>query len=499
MMRLGIIADTHLPTADNTEKERVFDWALEEARRRKLDCLLGAGDLTSNGMFAAAERVRLKLEKSQIPFALTPGNADLRERNDREKTAELLTVESPIPGIFMLDSSKRKISENDMMTLQHLPRGTVVVTHCPPESLPFSDQYLINNLLRNGCIGLYIAGHLHADRVEGNLNLIRGLDPDKASGGPPALTVFEYANGCWKRENIPCPFADPVNWTLDEKEDFCRWLGISGMSDPISALELAAQHKISVFEYRFDEANEYSRRKLCEAVKTWRSAGGKELLATLPFCTWRNGKLSGIGRMQRAVEVAMEIGCNQIHAKIPQISMNDFNSKEIRDSLAGEYSALLEPLKKAHCKIAFENSQMMGKSRNTELRNYGCLPDEALKWCRLMREWMNDPSIGFHLNIGNARNNSPFPNRFTLSQWYAATGKECIGYSLHQVVRDRQDKPLRENFPLDTFFGKQISLSSFTMAWQNGSLSHAPMILDIKDSQSLTCRTKLHSLLFFSR
>ena len=496
MKRFGIIADLHLPADAGTEKERVFDWALNEARSRQLECIFGAGDLTSNGMLEAAGRVRAKLETCGIPFALTPGNADLRERQERQQTAELMSTQNPYPEVFLLDTSRRKISENDMLKLQTLSPGTVVITHCPPETLPFPAQYLLRKLIENGRIGLYIAGHVHTDQREGVVQLVRGLDPDKASGGPPALAVFEYENGIWKREDLACPLADPRNWTLTEKEEFFRWLGVSGMSIPLPILKMAAQRGIGVFEYRFDEDNDYGRKELCDTVKAWRDAGGRVLLASLPVCSWRNGKLPGLGRMQRAVSLALEIGCDQVHIKMPQLLLAELAQEKIRDAFCEQYCPLLAPLKDAGCRIAFENAQMTGKNRNLSERNHGCLPDEAIDWCQFMRDRMNYPHIGLQLNLGNARNNTPYPNRFTLSQWYAATGRECIGYTLHQVIRERQDKPLRENFPLDTFFGKQISLSSFTMAWQDGTLPHAPMILEIKDGQGIACWDALKKELF---
>ena len=72
-----------------------------------------------------------------------------------------------------------------------------------------------------------------------------------------------------------------------------------------------------------------------------------------------------------------------------------------------------------------------------------------------------------------------------MSQWYQITGSACAGYTLHQIMRDNQNEPMRGNFPLTTFSGRLISLSSFCMAWQGNILHHAPMILEIKENQGI--------------
>jgi hypothetical protein len=52
MKRIRVISDSNLPTEDNSVKEKVFDWALSEAMRQNLDCIIGAGDLTACGSAA---------------------------------------------------------------------------------------------------------------------------------------------------------------------------------------------------------------------------------------------------------------------------------------------------------------------------------------------------------------------------------------------------------------------------------------------------------------
>lgn len=496
MKRIGIIADSHLPETAETVKEKVFDWALAAAKQKQLDCIIGAGDLTSCGSAAAAERIWKKLNSTGIPFVLTPGNADLRDAASRCRTLPLLKSCRELPGIFPVDSARREVSAADLARLRTIEPGTVVVTHCPVECLPQETGLLFQQLLDENRISLLVAGHFHTDRSEGISHLVRGLDPDKAAGGPPALTVFEFENGVWKRENLPCPLADPREWTQTEKDEFIKNLGVSGMSSPLEYLQLAAERSIGVFEFRFNEANDCSRSKLLQGIRSWRESGGRVLSASLPVCTWREGELLGRGRMQRAVALALEMGCERVRIKLPEISLKDLADKEIRCDFAETCRSLFEPLKLAGCGIAFDNPRMPYRKWADENRPFGCLPCECVQWSDFMCRIMDYENIGIQLDIGNARNNSPFSNRFTLSQWYSETGGKCSGYTLHQIVRENLNEPMRGNFPLNTLFGRLISLSSFCMAWQDGTLKHAPMILEIKDGQGIACYDALKRELY---
>lgn len=485
MKRIGVISDSNLPTEDNSVKEKVFDWALSEAMRQNLDCIIGAGDLTACGSAAAAERVWKKLENCRLPFALTLGNADLRDSSEREKARTFLKTSNDLPGVCLLDTSRRELSPADTAKLRNIAPGTVVVTHCPQECLPSETQELFRQLLTSGRIALLISGHFHIDRQEGNCHLIRGLDPDKAAGSPPALAIFTNKNGKWERENHACPVADPDKWSDESKQEFLRYLGISGMSSPLKNLELATEQNIGVFEFRFNEANDCSRSQLAQGVRNWREHGGHTLSAALPVCTWRNGELLGRGRMQRAIALALEMGCDRVRIKMPEISLKDLADKGNREKLSDYLREMYLPLTEHHCRIAFDNPHMPYRKWADENRQFGCLPLECIQWCNFMRRILNYNDIGLQLDIGNARNNSPFSNRFTLSQWYQITGSVCTGYTLHQIMRDNQNEPMCGNFPLTTFYGRLISLSSFCMAWQQNTLHHAPMILEIKENQGI--------------
>ena len=278
--------------------------------------------------------------------------------SEKKKAMPFLKTYDELPGFFLPDSSSRGLVFIDKAKLSNLPAGTVVVTHCPPECFSPGERQELQQLLNENRIALLIAGHFHIDRENGNEHLIRGLDPDKAAGGAPALTVFEEINGVWKRQTIPCPAADPRNWSEEQKNGFLRNLGVSGMSAPLECLEQAAARQIGIFEFRFNEANDCSRNRLQQGIRNWRENGGHTLSASLPVCTWRDGELFGGGRMRRAIALALEMECDCVRIKMPEISLKDLASKAIRERFAELCREMFLPLKQAHCRIAFDNARM---------------------------------------------------------------------------------------------------------------------------------------------
>ena len=66
--KVAVLADMHLPERTDTVKEPVFDWALAEAKRRGVDLIVGAGDMTAMGTTGAATRLLEKLRATGIPF-----------------------------------------------------------------------------------------------------------------------------------------------------------------------------------------------------------------------------------------------------------------------------------------------------------------------------------------------------------------------------------------------------------------------------------------------
>ena len=123
----------------------------------------------------------------------------------------------------------------------------------------------------------------------------------------------------------------------------------------------------------------------------------------------------------------------------------------------------------------------MTPGETPDTRSFGYTPEE----CRtLLADLRRIPglAIGFHLDIGHARNNAPYSSLFPVGSWYEQLGAECNGMHLHQVVLDAQGT-MHNHKPLLGFFDKLIALSSLILARRDGLLRPAPMFLEVRDGQ----------------
>ncbi len=483
MFRVGILADLHLPSLDNTVIESAFDWALDEAKRRRLDLIAGAGDMTGLGTLAAARRLRSKLDAAGIPFLLTPGNAERRSPGESRQVAEILSTRTEQGPVRMIDTSHYRISDPDRIRLRQLAgRNLLLVTHIPPDQLDTADQALLSN----PSIGLLVAGHLHLDRESDIIQLVRGLDPDKAIGGAPSLTVFtrDGDEAPWTREDVVYPPGDPRQWPEAERREWFDHLGISGMESPLQALREAADLGVPAFELRYRPSTTQPTQELATALSAWR-ARGKHLSLHVPDLAWKAGAPHGLDELRQAMEQALRIRADAITFHVPRVPVGEFDAAS--DNLLQAAVEILTPLKQAGIMIGIENLHMNRWETPDSTRGFGYTPDECRQWIDRLRAALGYPLIGLHLDIGHARNNAPYASAYPLSVWYARLGHTITGLHLHQVHL-APDSSFENHKPLTSLFGGVISLSSLFLAWRDHSLNHAPLYLEIRGE------TGIHSL-----
>ena len=144
------------------------------------------------------------------------------------------------------------------------------------------------------------------------------------------------------------------------------------------------------------------------------------------------------------------------------------------------YAQALAPLADTGVTIGIENMHMT-PGETPDDRNYGYTPDECRAFIDALRA-LPGLDIGFHLDIGHARNNAPYSSLFPVGTWYEQLGAECNGMHIHQVVQDGQGK-MHNHKPLLGFFDKLIALSSLILARRDGLLRSVPMFLEIRDGR----------------
>jgi hypothetical protein len=117
-------------------------------------------------------------------------------------------------------------------------------------------------------------------------------------------------------------------------------------------------------------------------------------------------------------------------------------------------------------------------------RGYGYTPAECRDWIYALRDKAGSDKIGFHFDIGHARNNMPYSSLYNISQWFAELGTLITGYHLHQVEQNGDGTCLNHR-PVIGMFGPLISFSSLFAAWKDRQINHSPMYLEIRNDGAL--------------
>lgn len=476
-MKFIVLADLHLPDLTGSVKDQVLDWCVEMIRLERPDYLIGAGDMTASGTVPAARRLIEKLRSTGVPFLLTPGNAELRSPEVAAEVAEIQRgIDESTTPFRMIDTSGGWLFYPEQ--LQDLPSGAILVTHTPEICLPQKDRTLFEEALKD--CDLLITGHLHKDETIGKRHIVRGLDPDKAIGGVPALAVFENTSGTWERREIAYSGADPAAWTPEERQEFLDHLGISGMYETLDVLDFATRERVKCFEIRFQAFGQYPFEVLETAVRKWRDAGGTHLSLHLPDIGWRDGAVCGAESLLNAAEQGIAIGCDRMTLHVPGFTAGMAEDTSIYQAVLQKTGEIAEKITAAGVRIGVENMHMTPRQKPDDTRGFGYITSECTRWIHDLQKLVSRPDmIGFHFDIGHARNNAPYSSLEPVSSWLAVMGPLFNGMHLHQI-RIQPDGSLENHTPLLQLYEPLISLASLFMAWHTGSIAHAPMFLEIR-------------------
>ena len=486
-MKIALLADLHLPDSERNLKEEVLDWALRTAKHLKVDRIVGVGDLTATGSVVAAKRLRSKLAETGIPFLLTPGNAEMRSPDECAQVQKILATAVEDGCLLLLDSSRGRLSDPARALLkQNRLCGVFAVTHCPPDIWPEEDRRILEEAFHSGRIRKLVAGHAHCDATFEQWEIIRGLDPDKAAGGAPALVIFD-GNGN-RLEDCIFSDADLRRWSWNERRKILDFLGCSGMNDPIGILERGIGEGLKIFELRYTSMTALSDPVLRRALNRLQAEAGHVLSLHLPDFGWRDGEIRGKTELENAAQFARETNCSRVTLHVPRVSQKEFQSA--RDALAAAVEVPLRRLLTAGIEIGIENLHI-APGESAADRNFGCTPAECRMWIEFLRKNFDCGShLGFHFDLGHARNNGTLATRFTISDWLEELGSEINGFHLHQVTV-QPDGSFRNHMPLTEPFGQLISLASLFLAWKRRLVKPSPMFLEIREGDPLESRRKL--------
>ncbi|MFA6816381.1 MAG: TIM barrel protein [Lentisphaeria bacterium] len=502
MTRIAVIADSHLPDDSDTIKEEVFEWALATAIERKADVIVAAGDLTAMGTMEAAKRIKQKMDATNLPYLITPGNAERRSPEFREAVlSEFKTsasFEQNSCSILVLDSSQQKLTDNDRKQIVDLvSRGQkqlFVATHFPLASFPQKDQGFLRRLLADGIIGVLVAGHLHRNGTErigkGEYHLVRGIDPDKAIGGPPDCVFFDFDSKTQYWQRLDSDYR--IDWTAERSDEFRDLLGFSCMRDSFGGIKDAISMRVKSIELRFECTKNISTETLFPLLEQWRAKGGRYLSIHLPDILWdlKNSKVEGVKQVKTACEFALKIHANRLTMHVPRCPVGLIcKNTDIKNKMLDAYADALKRVLEHGITLGIENLHRTPDEKIDSTRGFGYTPTECLDWINALRKKTNNDKIGFHFDIGHARNNAPYSSVYSISQWFAKLGNLITGYHLHQVEQ-APDGKLMNHCPVTGMFGPLISFCSLFIAWNENQIKHVPMYLEIRGEnaiKSLNC------------
>ena len=486
-MKIAVLADLHLVDIADTVKENVLEQSLKLIAQKKSDVIVCAGDMISASANAALKRFNDKLCALNIPFVFAFGNTENTTPGALElyKNKNILNSNDCLCAVFPTEKNfSQQIFEN-IVSAAEKSRNIVIVSHYLPRHFSAVDLERLNKLYEINPNILFIAGHEHYDRFDGKCHVVRGLDPDKAIGGMPAVAFFEYDENSktFNRENIECV---STNFSADEREQFRSLLGISGMHETLKWLDYAAENNIPSFEMRFTAVQDLPFDELQTALERWRNAGGKYLSMHMPDIVWNNEKNAvDLKGSEKIADLAAALKCTRLTIHVPKCSVQFLKDENIRSQMLESYAAIIRKVLPFNIDIGIENMHMTANDSADDSRRFGYTPFECIEWIEELRKICNTDKIGFHFDIGHARNNAPYSSQYPVSSWFAVCGKYINGYHLHQVKVGEKGKFLNHQ-PITEPYGALISYASLGMAWQMKQTSHAPMFIETSSDSDIS-------------
>jgi len=470
-MKTAILADLHLTACRTSVKHAVLDWLAHELRSRKPDLVVAIGDLTALGTEDQNQRLIHFLDGLGLPWCSTPGNAEFRTSSENARPW-YVAPPSGAPLIFV-DSANYEPPAADLEALAALPdyAGFLLATHVPPYEWPEVAQEALRLARQRGAVAAVIAGHQHDDGDD----RLRGLDPDKSAGGPPMFELWDNGGGFWQREAVVMEQADIRKWPLAERTRLFSRFGVAAMSEPLETLEAARVQGIAHVELRNGPLLELDEPQLLDAIRAWREAGGQTLSLHLPSLTAEDDD----GSLTDAAARAVRLGCDRVTLHVPAVKAADFPGRQ--EVLLANFQERMSPILDSPIDIGIENLHTSPGKEDDWHRNYGCTIGECRFWIELLRATTGSKRLGFHLDIGHARNNRPFNSAENVSDFYAELGGITNGCHFHQVTPNPQPGDSGNHTPFRGLYEKFISLAGYFLAWRAGQFPlNPPVYLEIR-------------------
>ena len=184
--------------------------------------------------------------------------------------------------------------------------------------------------IRQQRVELLVVGHIHehrARRINGCPEIAtRGLDPDKAIGDFPGISLFESSGqGQWSEQFYP--WSPAIELLPADLPNGISPVGWSIHGDPVDAARETLEFGLSCLELRLRDFN-FSRRALVDALRALRDTGPFFLSYQLPGLGWNqeSRQIVGESALSRHLDCALESGVNSLTVPVPQAFASELES-----------------------------------------------------------------------------------------------------------------------------------------------------------------------------
>lgn len=475
--KVAVLCDMHL-SADTRSPQ--YAWLSRAVARMKQDGIkrvLALGDVTAFGdpfawqLYLDAVR---DFEHMEII-----GNADVRDKQTAEclekatENAEMMVGDVRVIG---LSTPHGVISEGDFTRLELAKDGDTVCLHYYLDALKEPSRSRFLNLIETKRLTV-LHGHAHKDfdytvgksRVLG----FRGLDPDKAVGGFPAIQYLTLG------DTVACEEIDfPIN--LDIPKDIRAWFGVSCVNY-LDDVRYAEEKGIRFIELRCDKKEWKCDSLINSTIEAWRKKTNGFLSVHMPNLSWKDGAVVGVEKWNAVLNDALFLKADHLTVHPPRRTSRCavLENQACFDELLSHYVEAVQRLSQ-NVTVGIENLHCDPGEVCDENRNFAYTPGEVKLWIDAINRSLGQPDRVKHvMDVGHARNNGALAKEYPISRWYLEMGNLAVAYHIHQTVRIEGGQ-LKNHRPLDSWFGPMINYCGFLWAWENRLLNRAPIFLEVK-------------------
>lgn len=478
-MKICFLCDLHLPFCKNALQYDVLKWAISDILKENPECIAFAGDVTCDGNEEVYDYFINSFKNIGIPFLYIPGNSDLRcaesEKSIYKKTCVCKnTIKNTV--IFAVNDSDNSISDEQFFELHFADANSIVFMHHPLETHDNKTKEKLLKWRESHKDTIVFYGHLHISFKDENSVSLGAMDPDKSIGECPCITYYDTNTKEIKKSYYSCSVP----------KDFPQYFGISCF-ETIEQIKFAIKNGLKYLELR-PNCLGVDIEILKNAVDRWRESSGIDLSIHLPDVVCKNGEILADGNLEDFVSLVDKLKANRVTLHVPMVALGEVNENhEVLEKICQHIAEKLNKLPH-EIVVGVENMHMTNSEKADNTRRFGYTPEECIDFMETLSSLCKH-KVGVNFDIGHARNNAPYSQKYQIGTWLSLLGKYIVGYHVHQVTN--KNGIFENHMPIDDVYGSLISYASFFKNWSKGVINKAPVIFEMrpKNAYETTLKT----------